>query len=102
MTLLSRIRPCLLVCLCGLIMAQGQSVAANVIEKIEFRGLNRVPVESVRATIHSKAGDVCDEDALHRDFKALWDTGRFNEIQVKKEPGERGGVIVRFVVTERP
>jgi outer membrane protein assembly factor BamA len=100
MTFFSRICLCVL-CVFGLMTARAQNVASNVIEKIEFRGLNRVPVDSVRATIHTKAGDDYDEEALRRDFKALWDTGRFNEIQVKKEAGERGGVIVRFVVTER-
>ena len=97
MTLFARIYLCVL-CMFGL---QAQAVAPNIIEKIEFRGLNRVPVEAVRATVHTKAGDVYNEEALRKDFKALWDTGRFNDIQVKKETGERGGLIVRFVVTER-
>jgi len=78
-----------------------QNVDSNVIEKIEFRGLNHVSEQTVREVVHSKAGDVYDEKALHRDFKALWDTGRFDDIQVTKETGERGGVVERFIVTER-
>ena len=101
MTLLTAIRFGLLVCVFGLVTVHGQNVASNVIEKIEFRALHRVPMDSVRATIHTKAGDVYDEATVHRDFQALWDTGRFTDIQVKKETGGRGGVIVRFVVTER-
>lgn len=83
-------------------LAWAQATASNVIEKIEFRGLSHVPEETVRSVVKAKAGDTYNEDAVHRDFKALWDTGRFNDIQVKKETGEQGGVVLRFVVTERP
>jgi outer membrane protein assembly factor BamA len=89
------------VCLFGLMTAWVQNPASNVIEKIEFRGVSHVSEDSVRAAIHTRAGDVYDEEAIHRDFKALWDTGRFNDVQVKKETSERGGIMVRFIVTER-
>src|ERR1700722_16691168 len=90
------------VCLFGLMMASAQNPpASKAIEKIEFRGLSRVSEDSVRAAIHARAGDVYDEQAIRRDFKALWDTGRFNDVQVKQETSERGGIIVRFIVTER-
>ncbi|MCL4402697.1 MAG: outer membrane protein assembly factor BamA [Acidobacteria bacterium] len=74
--------------------------AANTIEAIEFRGTRRVPQDTLRALIFSKRGDVFNEDALRRDFMALWNTGRFDDIRLETEPG-RTGVIVRFVVTER-
>jgi outer membrane protein insertion porin family len=91
-----------LVCLFGLISLEGQSLASNVIERVEFRGLSRVPTDTVRAIVQTKSGDVYEEKAVKRDFKALWDTGRFTEVQVTKEDGPRGGIILRFVVTERP
>jgi hypothetical protein len=75
---------------------------SNVIEGIEFTGMRSVSQDTLRATIISKAGDVYDEDALRRDFTALWNTGRFEDVQVKTETGPRGGVMVRFIVTERP
>ena len=33
---------------------------------------------------------------------ALWNTNRFDDIRLESETGERGGVILRFVVVERP
>ena len=72
----------------------------NVIEAIEFRGARRVPQDTLRALIFSKKGDVFNEDALHRDFMALWNTGRFDDIRLETEPG-KSGLLVRFVVTER-
>ena len=81
---------------------QQPPVGANVIEGIEFRGARRVPQDTLRAMIFSKVGDVYNEDTLRRDFMALWNTNRFDDIKLETEKGERGGVIVRFVVTERP
>lgn len=72
----------------------------QVIEAIEFRGARRVPQDMLRALIYSKKGDIYNEDALRRDFMSLWNTGRFDDIRLESEPAP-GGVIVRFVLTER-
>ena len=79
-----------------------QALGSNVIEGIEFRGARRVPQDTLRAMIFSKVGDVYNEDTLRRDFMALWNTNRFDDIKLETERGERGGIIVRFVVVERP
>lgn len=74
--------------------------AADTIELIEFRGARRVPQDTLRALIFTKKGDRFDQEALNRDFMALWNTGRFDDIRLEREPG-RAGMIVRFVVQER-
>ena len=48
----------------------------------------------------TKRGDNYDEDSLRRDFLALWNTGRFDDIRMEREPG-RTGWLIRFVVVER-
>ncbi len=73
----------------------------NVIEAIEFRGSRRVPQETLRGMIVTRKGDVYNEETLRRDFTALWNTQRFDDIRMETEPGATG-IIVRFVVTERP
>jgi outer membrane protein insertion porin family len=73
----------------------------NIIEAIDFRGTRRVPPETLRGLIVSRKGDVYNEETLRRDFQALWNTGRFDDIRLETEPGATG-IIVRFVVTERP
>jgi outer membrane protein insertion porin family len=78
------------------------AVGANVIEAIQFRGAHRVPQDTLRAMIFSKVGDVYNEETLRRDFMALWNTNRFDDISLETEKGERGGIVVTFVVTERP
>ncbi len=80
----------------------GPAVAENVIETIQFRGARRVPQDTLRALIFSKVGDFYNEDTLRRDFVALWNTSRFDDIKLEREPGDRGGIVITFVVTERP
>jgi len=73
----------------------------NVIEAIEFRGARRVRQDTLQALIFSKKGDAYNEDALHRDFMALWNTGRFDDVRLEREPGKEGWII-RYVLVERP
>jgi len=75
-------------------------VAGEVIEAIEFRGARRVPQDTLRALIFTKTGDLFSDEAMRRDFMALWNTGRFDDIRLETEPG-RTGLLVRFVLTER-
>lgn len=72
----------------------------NVIEAIEFRGARRIPQDTLRAMIFTKKGDQFDIESLDRDFMALWNTGRFNDITLEKERGKYGWII-RFRVVER-
>ena len=75
--------------------------AGQVIEAIVFTGARRVPQDTLRALIATKKGDIYNEDDLHRDFMALWNSGRFDDIRMETEAGPGGGVIVRFAITER-
>ena len=81
--------------------ANGETLAPDVIEAIEFRGSRRVPQDTLRAIIFSRKGDIYNEDTMRRDFMALWNTNRFDDIRLETEKGEQGGLIVRFVLTER-
>jgi outer membrane protein insertion porin family len=72
----------------------------NIIEDIEFRGARRIPQDTLRAMIFTKKGDKYDPASLNRDLLALWNTGRFDDITIEREPGKTGW-IVRFVVVER-
>ncbi|MFL6448841.1 MAG: outer membrane protein assembly factor BamA [Bryobacteraceae bacterium] len=85
----------------GVQEAKPVTVGENIIEAVEFRGQRKVPQDTLRALIYTKKGDVYDEESLHRDFIALWNTGRFDDLRIEKEKGPAGGIILRFVVTER-
>lgn len=80
--------------------AQPSAAFEDVIEAIEFRGVRRVPQDTLRAMVFTKRGDKYDEETIHRDFMALWNTGRFDDIRVEKEAG-RTGWIIRYNMAER-
>ena len=77
------------------------SYSTSVIEAIEFPGLRRVPQDTMRAIMMSRVGGVYDEQTVQRDFTALWATKRFSDIRIQKETGDRGGIVLRVIVTER-
>ena len=72
----------------------------DIVEAIEFRGARRVPQDTLRAMIFTKKGDRFEPDTLRRDFMALWNTGRFDDISLETEPG-KAGLIIRFILVER-
>ncbi len=85
----------------GIQEAKPAVIDQNTVEAVEFRGQRKVPQDTLRALIFTKKGDIYDAESLHRDFMALWNTGRFDDLRVERELGSAGGVILRFVVTER-
>ncbi|MGP8244467.1 MAG: outer membrane protein assembly factor BamA [Bryobacteraceae bacterium] len=76
-------------------------VSGEVIKEIDFRGARRIPTDTLKSMIMSKVGDIYTEDAIRRDFMILWNSGRFEDIRVETEPDPTGGLILRFVLTER-
>ncbi len=80
---------------------QPPAARRDIVEAIEFRGARRVPQDTLRAMIFNKKGDRFDQETLRRDFMALWNTGRFDDITLETEQGA-AGIIIRFVLTERP
>lgn len=80
--------------------AQPAEPGQDVVDSIVFQGVRRVPQDTLRAMIFTKNGDKYDEETLHRDFMALWNTGRFDDIRVEREAGPKGWII-RFVMAER-
>jgi outer membrane protein insertion porin family len=73
----------------------------NIIAAINFRGARRVRQDTLQALIFSKKGDKFDEESLHRDFVALWNSQRFDDLRIEREPGKEGWIIT-FIVVERP
>jgi outer membrane protein insertion porin family len=80
--------------------AEPEKAFEDVIESIEFRGVRRVPQDTLRALIFTKKGDKLDDESIHRDFMALWNTGRFDDIRVEREMGKTGWIL-RFTMAER-
>lgn len=76
----------------------------EVIARIEFVGNRRLRSDTLKARIFSREGDVYNEEALRRDFHALWNTQFFEDVKLRVEDStERAGAkIISFQVKERP
>jgi outer membrane protein insertion porin family len=74
---------------------------ADVIEKIEVVGNDRVTAETVLYYLSVHEGDFYDESVLRKDFRVLWSTGFFSDIRIEADHGQRGR-IVKIIVQENP
>jgi outer membrane protein insertion porin family len=73
----------------------------DVISEIYPTGNRRIPAETIKARIFSKAGDIYDPAALERDFNSLWNTGYFEDIKFLREQTPKGWRII-VQVKEKP
>jgi outer membrane protein insertion porin family len=75
-----------------------------VVERIDFVGNRRIRSDTLKARIFSRVGDPYSEEALRRDFEALWNTQFFEDIMLRVEdsPDNPHGKIIVFEVKERP
>jgi outer membrane protein insertion porin family len=82
---------------CSLSAFAQQAVVAG----IEVHGNRRIPADTVRSRMFTRAGDVFDPASLDRDFNSLWNTGYFDDIRFEREDTQKG-VVIHVYVTEKP
>src|SRR6266850_1238464 len=88
--------------LSGLRPRAPQPPAANTIESIVISGNRRVPTETIKHYMLTKVGDTLNADVVGRDVKTLYAQGYFDDIRVNSEDTTSGGLIVTFIVKEKP
>ena len=68
----------------------GPRAREDVIRSIEFQGVQASPTKTLlaRPLIFTKKGDKLDDESIHRDFSALWNTGRWANVRVEPRDGE--------------
>ena len=84
-------------------LVSGSFAAAqtDVISEINVTGNRRIPADTIRARIFTKAGDIYDTAALERDFNSLWNTGYFEDIKFLREQTPKGWRLT-VQVKEKP
>jgi outer membrane protein insertion porin family len=82
-------------------MSTAAPAQTGVIESIVIHGNRRIPADTIRARMFTKAGDVYDQQALERDFNSLWNTGYFDDLRIEREPSPKGWRI-HVYVKEKP
>src|SRR5579864_7246482 len=86
---------------------QGQAPGAGtryVVQRIEILGNRRVQRDTLLARMFLRQGDPYSDEAVRRDFQALWNTQFFEDIRVEVEdsPDLPNGKIIIYHVQERP
>ncbi|GGC52204.1 outer membrane protein assembly factor BamA [Siccirubricoccus deserti] len=77
--------------------ATAPAAPAGVVTAIEVRGNQRIEAETVRSYMVLQPGDAYDPDRLDRSLKALFATGLFRDVQMRRD----GGTIL-VEVAENP
>jgi outer membrane protein insertion porin family len=73
----------------------------GVIEDIRIHGNRRIPADTIKARMFTRPGDVFDQNAMERDFHALWNAGYFDDLRIEKEESPKGWII-HVYVKEKP
>jgi outer membrane protein insertion porin family len=79
-----------------------QSQESPKIESLEIRGNRRIPSDTIKYHIQSKPGDFLNANLIRRDVRELYSQGFFEDICVDSEEGKNGGIVLIFVVKEKP
>jgi outer membrane protein insertion porin family len=88
----------------GRAMAQDTPIQQQLVEEVQFRGNRRIPNDTLRLYVTTKPGDLYSREQVERDYQAVLAQGFFDALKsnVVLEPGNTGGVIIVFNLTEYP
>jgi outer membrane protein insertion porin family len=73
----------------------------ELIQDVQVRGNHRMPADSIKYRIQTKAGDRLNAKTVSRDVKTLYALGYFEDIRVEEQATTRGPIVI-FNVRERP
>ena len=82
--------------------AAAQAPADVVVRGVEVVGVQRVDRAGVRAKIYTQIGRPLDRARLSEDVKRVFRMGFFDDVQVAEREHPDGGVVLVFLVVERP
>src|SRR5262249_38771320 len=73
----------------------------ELIQDVQVRGNHRMPADSIKYRLQTKAGDRLNAKTVGRDVKTLYALGYFEDIRVEEQATTRGPIVI-FNVRERP
>lgn len=72
-----------------------------IVERVDVRGNQYLPKETILYYVSTKAGSVYDEDVIKADFRRLWEAGFLENMSVEEADTPSGNKILLFTVSER-
>jgi len=79
----------------------GSQIPTDLIEEVRIQGNRRIPADTIKYRLRTKAGEALDKASISHDVKTLYGLGYFENIRVEELAGGKGFVVV-FHVEERP
>jgi outer membrane protein insertion porin family len=90
----------------GADVRQALSAASTLLDKpveqVQFRGNRKVEDAAIRVNLLTKVGSKLELNKVREDIRAMWKLGFFSDVSVEAQETPKGGVIVLFVVKEKP
>jgi outer membrane protein insertion porin family len=74
-----------------------QTFDPNRIEDVRVSNNRRVPQDTIKYQLQTKAGDRLNIDVIRADVKRLYAQGHFDDIRVEEEDGKTGKIIIFWV-----
>jgi len=81
--------------------AQNKAFEKPRIIRVDVEGNKRVAAEDIRAAVSSREGGFYDTAIIAADVRSLYDLGYFDDIRVDRQD-DAGGVVITFIVDEKP
>jgi outer membrane protein insertion porin family len=78
-----------------------QTFDPNRIEEVQVRNNRRIPQDTIKYRLQTKAGDRLNTDTIRGDVKRLYAEGHFDDIRVDQEDGKTGRIIIFWVVEKK-
>jgi outer membrane protein insertion porin family len=72
-----------------------------IVERLDVRGNQYLPKDTILYYISTKPGSVYDEDIIKADFRRLWDAGFLDNVSVEESDTPSGNKALLFTVSER-
>src|SRR5215468_12674675 len=74
-----------------------QSFDPNRVEDVRVSNNRRIPTNTIKYQLQTKAGDRLSMDVIRGDVKRLYAQGHFDDIRVDEEDGKTGKIIIFWV-----
>ena len=81
-------------------LLQAQTTPPKV-KSIQIRGNKRIEDPAVRGRLTLRVGDPYTPETIRAQIRIIYEMGFFEDVQIETE-SEAGGVVVTFVVREKP
>src|SRR5215510_12460190 len=79
-----------------------QTFDPNRVEDVRVSNNRRVPQDTIKYQLQTKAGDRLNPDVIRADVKRLYAQGYFDDIRVEEEDGKTGKIITFWVKENNP